>query len=211
MRVAIALPTGDTMHTDCCRSLMAMEAYILRERKDVHMFIINEKQTILEVARHRLVLLAMGHKCDYILWVDSDMVFSYDALSRLIDSGKEIIGVQALMRAEPHASNAYDFEDKQVLYPDDIVEVKRIGTGLMLVKTEVFEKIGIPYFKTTYNAETMMWQGEDLNFCDRARAAGYKIWCHGPLSKNLYHLGVKRYGFEAKTVDLPKAAEGVKI
>lgn len=194
MRVAICIPSGDTMHVDCAMSIMHMMTYVVRERRDIHLFIANEKQTILEVGRHRLVLTAMGYKADYILWVDSDMVFSYETLTKLIDSGKEIIGLQALMRSFPYASNTYDEENKQVLYPEGIQEVKYIGTGMLLVKTEVFEKIGRPYFKTTYVDGN--WQGEDLNFCDRARAAGYKIYCHGPLSKNLYHLGVKKYGHQ---------------
>ena len=194
--MAICIPSGDMMHTDCAMACMNMMAHVMRNRRDIHLFIINEKQTILEVGRHRLVMNALGFKADYILWVDTDMQFSYDTLTRLIDSGKDIIGLQALMRAEPHASNTYDFEDKAILYCDDIREVKYIGTGLLLTKTEVFTKIGVPYFKTTYTPETGMWQGEDLNFCDRVRAAGYKIYCHGPLSKNLFHIGAKKYGFK---------------
>jgi GT2 family glycosyltransferase len=176
---------------------MNMLAHVVRNRRDIHLFFINEKQTILEVGRHRLVMNAMAIKADYILWVDTDMQFSYDTLTRLIDADKDVIGLQALMRAHPYASNAYDLEGNQVLYPDNIVEVKYIGTGLLLTKVEVFTKIGMPYFKTTYTEGH--WQGEDLNFCDRVRAAGYKIYCHGPLSKSLFHLGVKKYGHEPQT------------
>lgn len=196
MIVAVCMPSGDYMHVDCAHALMHMMVYTGRERRDIRAIFINEKQTILEVGRHRLVMQAMRFKADYILWVDSDMTFSYDSLTRLIDSGKEIIGCQALMRSEPHASNAYDMEGQQVIYPEKIVEVKYIGTGFLLVKTAVFEAIGKPYFKTTYDVATENWQGEDLNFCDRARVAGYKIYCHGPLSKNLYHIGSKKYGCE---------------
>lgn len=196
MRIAICMPSGDTMMADCAFSLAAMTQWTARERKDIHLILINEKQTILEVGRHRLVMEAMKVGAKYILWIDSDMKFSYDALSRLHDSGKDIIGLQAVMRAEPHASNTYDLEQNPILYDDKIQEVKYIGTGFLFTKVEVFEKIGMPYFKTTYDVANGMWQGEDLNFCDRARAAGYKIWCHGPLSKNLYHIGTKKYGYE---------------
>lgn len=197
MRVALCMPCGDTIMTDCATSMWAQLAFILRERKDISLFLINEKQTILEVGRHRLVMEAMKLRAQAILFVDSDMVFSYDSLSRLVDADKDIIGVQAVMRAEPHASNCYDFDDKPVLYSDEIKKIKYIGTGLILVKTHVFEKIGLPYFKSTYNKDNGRWQGEDLNFCDRAREAGFDIWNHGPLSKKLEHIGSKKYGFES--------------
>lgn len=200
MKIAVCMPSGDYMHVDCAHSLNHMMIYTARERRDIHQILINEKQTILEIGRHRLVLQAMAIKAEYILWVDSDMTFQYDSLARLVDSGKDIIGCQALMRCPPHASNTYDFEQKQVIYPENIQEVKYIGTGFLLVRTKVFETIGKPYFKTTYNDGD--WQGEDLNFCDRARAAGFKIWCHGPLSKGLYHIGSKKYGYEKKE-DVP--------
>lgn len=193
MRIAICIPSGDMMHVDCAMSIMNMMAHVVRNRRDIHILIINEKQTILEVGRHRLVINAIGLKADYILWVDTDMQFSYDSLTRLLDADKDIIGLQAVMRAHPHASNTYDMEDKPILYKDGTNEVKYIGTGFLLVKTEVFQKIGMPYFKVTY--DNGKWQGEDLNFCDRARAAGYKIYCHGELSKNLYHIGNKKYGY----------------
>lgn len=197
MRVSICLPTQDTMMVDTACSIFAAQNYLLRERRDISLTLINEKQTLLDISRHRLVMKALKLKSDYIMWIDSDMKFSHDAISRLVDSDKDIIGCQALMRAFPFASNTYDFDHKQVLYTDDVVEVKYIGTGFLLVKLDVFNKIGKPYFKCTYDENReIQWQGEDLNFCDRAREAGFKIFCHGPLSKKLYHIGTKNYGFE---------------
>lgn len=203
MKVAVCIPSGDLCHVDFTMSLCSAMAHVVRNRRDIHCLIVNEKQTILEVGRHRLVCMAIGLKAEYILWVDTDMVFPYDTISRLVDSGKDIIGLQAIMRAPPHASNTYDFDRKEILYETGTKEVKYIGTGLLLTRTAVFEKIGMPYFKVTYQEDTEPhWFGEDLNFCDRARAAGYKIYCHCDLSKQLYHIGTKKYGYEDKKNDL---------
>lgn len=203
MRIAICVPSFDDVKADFCFSLSQMTAHIGRYRRDIALLQHNEKNSVIEVARHRCVINALGYKADYICWIDSDMVFPQEALHRLVDTGKDIIGIQAIMRSPPHASNAYDFENKAILYPDGIVECKYIGTGFLLVKTQVYEKIGAPYYKVTYS-EGGIWQGEDLNFCDRAHEAGYKIYCHGPLSKQLYHIGAKRYGYEPPAV--PQAA-----
>lgn len=200
-KIAVCIPSGDMMHVDCAHSLLAAQDYLYRNRRnDIAFTYLNEKQTLLDVGRHRLVLLAQQVKADYIMWIDTDMKFKPDMIARLFDAGKDIVGAQAIMRAFPYASNTYDFDHKQVLYPPDIIEVKYIGTGFLLTKMEVFHKIGMPYFKCSFSDGS--WQGEDLNFCDRARAEGYKIFCHGPISKGLYHMGVKNYGYEE-----PKAIE----
>ena len=51
-----------------------------------------------------------------------------------------------------------------------------ISTGCMLVKTEIFDKIEAPWFKTTDYPDRMT---EDAFFCLKTREAGYKILAHG--------------------------------
>lgn len=199
MRIAICVPSFDDVKADFCFSLSQMTAYVGRYRRDIAMMQHNEKNSVIEVARHRCVLVALAYKADYILWIDSDMVFPQETLNRLVDMNKDIIGCQAIMRSPPHASNTYDIEGNAIIYPDKIVECRYIGTGVLMVKMDVYKKIGPPYYKVNY-IEGGYWQGEDLNFCDRATEAGYKLYCHGPLSKQIYHIGSKRYGYEDKQI-----------
>jgi len=54
----------------------------------------------------------------------------------------------------------------------------------MLIKTPVLEKIGAPWFEFSYEPERV---GEDVNFCRKARKAGYNIWVDPTIQ--VRHLG----------------------
>jgi hypothetical protein len=72
----------------------------------------------------------------------------------------------------------------------DLVEMQRIPTGCLLIKMSVFEKLTRPYFRFETDSEGAI-VGEDYVFCDRAREAGFHIWCDVTISRELGHLGQK--------------------
>jgi hypothetical protein len=57
---------------------------------------------------------------------------------------------------------------------------------------QVFDKLSKPYFRfdTDANGDII---GEDYVFCDRARAAGFRIWCDSLLSREIGHIGQAVY------------------
>jgi len=60
---------------------------------------------------------------------------------------------------------------------DEVFEVPGfIGTGCMLIKAELLEKITRPWFKTLEFPDKVT---DDAFFCRRIKAAGYKILGHG--------------------------------
>ena len=58
-------------------------------------------------------------------------------------------------------------------------ECTSIGTGCMLIKTEVFEQIERPWFKTVDKIDSEDGPGvqmnDDMYFCQKVREAGFKI------------------------------------
>lgn len=47
----------------------------------------------------------------------------------------------------------------------------------MLIKREVFEKLSVPYFQFVSNENnTEHIRSEDIDFCDRAKEAGFQIF-----------------------------------
>lgn len=204
MKIAIAIPSGDTLHADMAFSLMAALDHIVRHRRDIGYTLLTEKNSLLHVGRHRLVCLALGMKVDAILFVDSDMVVPYDFISRLCDASKDIIGCNALRRYPPHQSCGENLDGSPIHYGQSGQSVvSRIGTGVILINTKVFKDIGPPYFETRWEMEepektAVSWVGEDFVFCSRAIEKGYKIHCHHDLSKQIYHLGVKPYGQDTR-------------
>jgi GT2 family glycosyltransferase len=60
-------------------------------------------------------------------------------------------------------------------YPaDEIFEVEGCGFGAVMMRTEVLETVADKYHALF---EPIQGFGEDLSFCLRARACGYKIHC----------------------------------
>jgi hypothetical protein len=49
-----------------------------------------------------------------------------------------------------------------------------------------------PWFAEVYNVETGNTVGEDVYFCNLARAAGHKVYIDHDISKDVVHMG----GFE---------------
>ena len=70
----------------------------------------------------------------------------------------------------------------------DLLEMQRIPTGCLLIKMHVFDKLSKPYFRFETDADGAI-VGEDYVFCDRARAAGFRIWCDAVMSREIGHIG----------------------
>ena len=74
-----------------------------------------------------------------------------------------------------------------------------ISTGCMLIKTEAFDKLEYPWFKTEEYPNKMT---EDVYFCLKAKRAGYKILGHG---------GVLCGHYDFRTTKVVVAPEEVQI
>lgn len=65
--------------------------------------------------------------------------------------------------------------------PDTLIEADALGTGCMLIKREVLEAVGYPWFKCHDKSPG----GEDFYFCERAKEAGFSVW--GDFSVQCHH------------------------
>ena len=137
-------------------------------------------------ARDNIVQRAIEISADYLMFFDDDMLFDNDAFLRLWRHQKEIIGALAFTSRVPIAPVLWQFKrtwnfakqcqdvDAKVMfdYPkDQLVEVGCIGSGVILIKMEVFRKIKRPWFHGAINS------GEDFHFCWQALKAGIPIFC----------------------------------
>ena len=84
-----------------------------------------------------------------------------------------------------------NFSKKIHKIPNEMFKVWGLGTGCMLIKTDVFRKIKPPYFKMIYDEKGKVIISGDIGFCEKARANGYDIWCEPTLLIN--HIGDYEY------------------
>jgi hypothetical protein len=135
--------------------------------------------------RVRLTRQALESGCTHMLFVDHDMYFPPNAISQLLAEDKDIIGAEYNFRQLPPKSTAFPVDenvDKSEPYRCEVV-----GTGLMLIKLSVFEKIPEPWFLFGRDKLGNMVNGEDAWFCQQAIKAGFEVWAHP-------NLGVKHIG-----------------
>src|SRR3990167_11520301 len=189
-------------------------ANLLRETKyETHVVFSTEAYTTAQ-GRIYCVIQAQKAECTHILYLDDDMLFDSDTLDRLLAHGKEIVGVNAYSRTLPLSTTVMMMDEKgkykdpsknteyAMRVPEELFEVLAVGTGVALIKMEVFEKIKKPWFKFDMHKDGYMLQGEDAWFCTEARKRGYKIYCDGSLP--IGHIGSYIYQKEEEfTTFLP--------
>ena len=115
---------------------------------------------------------------DYIMWIDSDIVFKPQHFFKLLEHDKDM--VSGLYLKKPHTDSMADIPTSFACFVGDdyrnlmtheatgeLIEVKANGMGWMLVKKGVYEKIDYPWFGMINH------HGEDLSFQLRAKDAGF--------------------------------------
>ena len=131
------------------------------------------------------VYQALQKKCDYILFVDDDMIFPSDTLERLLKVDKDVVGAVANQRTLPLKSNVRLLYDKEM--PKIPFRCKSVGTGIMLIKMDVFEKIEKPWFYIEFDKSGRMRIGQDIWFCRRVEEQYIEVWADPTL--DIKHIG----------------------
>jgi hypothetical protein len=117
---------------------------------------------------------------NYIMWIDSDMVFEPEDFQKLLDAKEKVI--TGLYKVE--ASNEYAcFENKSNKRINEdylkknkgVIETSFAGMGFMLIKGGVFEKMKFPYFSIPGHAECV---SETISFCHNLKTAGIPLHAH---------------------------------
>lgn len=209
VRVVVALPTHETMEAGFAFDLQKMMArlgasVVADGMMDIRTFMI--QGTLVHCARNDLVRDALNKTdCTHVFFLDSDMRFPWQSLLRLLAANKDIVGVNySVRKGIPKPVAFADLEAKgefqRFLQPtrqpftgDQYVKVHGLGMGMVLIRREVFEAIQFPWFETVYDKVNRKWVGEDVDFCIKARAAGYDVWCDTVLSEEIGHVGRMEY------------------
>ncbi len=135
-----------------------------------------------ETGQDKIVHFALYAKprATHILFVDHDVIPRPNTLKRLLSHDKNIIsGVYplhmsgkigwCLSKEEPF--RAMPIND----LPNNLFKAKTICNGMMLVKTEVFDKLEWPYWETKREPGREVL-GADVSFFIKARKAGFDLW-----------------------------------
>lgn len=155
-------------------------------------------------SRNTVAQTVVDSDVDYLLWIDSDMGFEPDSLSRLVAVAdpvdRPVVGALCFSSKQVAHDGMNGFRSKPVptvyrwLGPEDdpdgrlftvddvypvnsIVQVAGTGSAFILIHRSVFEKIGRDWYTRVPDSGGQLL-GEDISFCVRAGAAGLPIVVH---------------------------------
>ena len=218
------------------QSLLVLQK--LCQAQDMNMtysFMFNE--SLIPRARNALAHGFLKSDATHMMFIDADIKFFPEHLVKMVEADKEIIcGIypkkeihwpsvrQAIENGVPDEQlkfhtgsfvvNLVDYASSVTVPLHEPVEIWNGGTGFMLIKREVFEKLSsvcptyvnnvvdlgsglkaepiIEYFATSIEPENNILLSEDYHFCKLARQNGIKVWA-APWAQ-LAHVG--SYAFE---------------
>lgn len=180
MKILIAVPCMDQVPVLFCHSLAQLQ-------KTGECALMMKAGSLIYTSRNAIATEAIKMDADYVLWLDSDMVFKPDTLIRMLETLKandlDILSGLYFRRVPPYSPVLFDkieMDGEECDYsefqsiPDGLFEVGACGFGCVLMKTDVFFDVQSKFgnmFAPIGNT------GEDVAFCWRARQCGYKVFC----------------------------------
>lgn len=202
MKVFVAIPSLDTVPALFCQSL----ALLQRAGDTIVGFQVG---SLVYNARNELARQAIKSEADWVLWLDSDMVFEPDLLKKMLkvceENNIDFLTGLCFRRKPPYTPTLFDRLDKMehgasyttiMSVPEGRFKVGGCGFAGVLMSTDVLLSVAARFGGRMF--DPLEGFGEDVSFCWRARQCGYEIWCDSDIE--LGHIGnmvVTREFFEA--------------
>jgi hypothetical protein len=182
-------------------------------------------ESLVTRARNNLMAKMMTNtQATHFMFIDADIRFEPDAILKMMACDKDVIGGLYPKKALP--VNYVINLQPQTKVQGDIFTVDTMGTGFLLFKRHVYEKLIAAHPECKYvddvglgkQYEPMMYSifdckiderghylSEDWLFCRRWAALGGEIWAHGKVLLN--HIG--HYEFAGDLSKMPQFGQPV--
>jgi len=193
MKTFVAIPAQNTIDTSFARSLVNLR---IPGQASINF----SESSLVYDSRNKLATAAIESGADYILWLDTDMVFNPDLFERMkkdIDKGADMVCGLFFARRPPFQACIYkkirqgalpdeNISERYDDYPqNELFEIDACGMAACLMKAKVCEDI-IKNYHAAF--DPMRGYGEDISFCIRAKKLGFKLYCDSAIKVG--HMGV---------------------
>jgi GT2 family glycosyltransferase len=128
---------------------------------------------------------------DYLMWIDSDCLFSSQQFARLLSHDKDIVSGIYLMEGGDAFATVKNWDEEffkthgyfqfmtiaDMQGKTELIDVSYTGMGFMLVKKGVFESMEYPWFRPLEKriGDMVDFTMEDVAFCLTAREKGFRV------------------------------------
>ena len=127
--------------------------------------------------RNEAAKMALQSECDYLVFIDDDMLLDVKTIETLIDADKDIVMAHTYIRGYPFNAMSFkreptnDLADIKLVHENEVIEkakedlceVYAIGFATVAIKTSLLKELDPPWFITGPNGT------EDIYFCLRCK------------------------------------------
>ena len=130
--------------------------------------------------RQQIVRQFLESDYDYLMMFDDD-VWPYGNCLDLVEADKDVVLFPCPvwrpgMEQPPIISVITPLEGELVDFDEGPLQEVKAGGSVFLIARRVLEALPPPQFEYVFDDWGMMDVEEDINFCRKAREAGFKIW-----------------------------------
>ena len=182
-KVLIYLPVHRTVEAMNTLSLLELQKHeLLKGENEIAInFLVGE--SLIPRARNTIANKFLRSDYDYLLMIDSDLIFEKDTLERLLKHDKELVGANYV-----HKTGITKWAGKADDNLTSLSPASFIPTGMMLIKKSVLHAIKdyVPVYATSMSTleygffncmiENNIYLSEDWSFsrrCEKAKIKGY--------------------------------------
>jgi 2-polyprenyl-3-methyl-5-hydroxy-6-metoxy-1,4-benzoquinol methylase len=192
LKIGVGIPAGKVIDTEFTKILLER----LKEwTKDYLIHVYLHTIIPLDRSRNEIVEYAKKDNCDYLFFIDSDIIIGEGQLNKLLSHNKDAISGVYYRKVIPYEPLPRKKVAKNLYRPiefdgDEIFEIDGTGFGCFLLKMDIFDKIPYPWFEFKYICTNGKWgqPSEDLLFCQKLQDTGTKIYCDP--SVQCPHIGI---------------------
>ena len=183
MKTIIGVNTLENVSSFVYSSHIAMFCQIKKEFPDDEFIFYTPYRMSIDNMRNDVARVALEHKCDYLMFIDDDVVVKPNTYKSLREANKDVVAALTFIRGYPfHPMFFKDFENierhngkrrKDLTFHDSyedeidtegLVKTGAVGFSCVLIKVDVLQAMTPPYFVTGPG------HTEDVYFCLKARA-----------------------------------------
>lgn len=186
MRVLVGVNTLTTLNQYVYANHCQMWYRLGKEYPETQFFFFSPPRMSIDRMRNTAAKVALEQECDYLMFVDDDVLVPFRGFNRLIEANYDILAGIAVIRGYPYNLMAFKFDDKMNLVhfntfeKEDptkrVLDVDAVGFSCVLIKTKLLKEIRTPYFVSSVNST------EDIYFCmkaiDQFKRENLKIGIH---------------------------------
>lgn len=203
MKVALLTPFHSNVTAQFAFSLAHLTERVARLHRDIELKVLMKTSSSLPRVRTDLAQAALEWGAEWMLWLDSDMLFPPDALERLLAFGFEIVGANYPRRMPPHVGTA-TAHSASGLVPCETTLAKAqagqpepvltLGFGTLLMNARVFDGLERPWFQIVDDGSDG-FVGEDMHFLHKLSQRGVVPYVDHALSWEVGHVGERVFTF----------------